>query len=75
MVDETVRNCYSCAITGEEPPNMPVLTEAARTVPWKSISMDFGSFPDGRLTAVLLDSHSKFPVVELVESTAFKNVR
>ena len=39
------------------------------------LSMDFGSFPDGRLTTVLIDNHTKFPVVELIESTAFSNVK
>ena len=74
-VEEKVRNCHSCAITGEEPPTAPVITEAANTIPWRNVSMDFGSFPDGRLTALLIDNQSKFPVVELIESTAFKNVR
>ena len=75
MVEDKVHSCHSCTITGKEPSCALVITEAANTVLWKCGSMDFGSFPYGRLTAVLIDSHSKFPVVELIESTAFKNVR
>ena len=75
MVDDKVRNCHSCAITGEEPHCAPIITEAAYTKPWNNLSMDFQSFPDSRLTAVLLDSHSKFPVVKIIESMAFKHVK
>ena len=42
---------------------------------WTCLSIDFDSFPDGRLTAVILDNYTKFPVVELIDSTAFTNVK
>ena len=35
----------------------------------------FRQFSRWRLTAVLMDTHTKFLVVELVESTAFSNVK
>ena len=74
LVDEKVRQCHSCTITSIDPPTAPVITEDACESPWTCLSFDFGSFPDGRLTAVIIDSHTKFPVVELVDSTAFPNI-
>mgnify|MGYP002804555297 CR=1 FL=1 len=75
LVEDKIRSCHSCAITGEDPPCAPVVTERACETPWTCLSMDFGSFPDGRLTAVLMDNHTKFPIVELIDSTAFSNVK
>lgn len=34
-----------------------------------------GSFPDGRHTVVIMDGHSKFPIVEVVPSTAFEMLK
>ncbi|KAJ1138252.1 hypothetical protein NDU88_004643 [Pleurodeles waltl] len=75
LVDDRVRRCHSCAITAIEQPITPVITEEASTRLWSKVCMDFGSFPDGWLMLVLLDSHLRFPVVELVVSTVFENVK
>ena len=37
--------------------------------------MDFGSFSDGRVPAVLVDSHTKYLFVEIISSTAFSKVK
>ena len=39
--------------------------------PWSKVSLDFGSFPEGRNTVVMIDSHSKYHVVEVINSTSF----
>ncbi|KAJ1144440.1 hypothetical protein NDU88_010739 [Pleurodeles waltl] len=75
QVDELVGKCHSCIITSGEPRCCPVVTEPAIVKPWTKVRMDFGSFPDGRLTVVIIDSCTKFPVVDVVPSTAFENVR
>ena len=75
LVEERVRSCHPCAITGEEARPAPVITEPGCGTPWTHVSMDFGSFPDGRFTLVLIDSHTRFPIVELVSSTAFHKVK
>ncbi|KAJ1163336.1 hypothetical protein NDU88_003796 [Pleurodeles waltl] len=71
MVDKLVRRCHPCTITARDP--APVVTETPSTQPCSQISLDFGSFPDGWLTAVMIDSCTRFPVVELVVSTAFEH--
>ena len=37
--------------------------------------MDFGSFLAGRLMAIIMDSHTKYLVVEHVKSIAFSKVK
>lgn len=51
------------------------MTEAAASGPWAQVSLDFGSFPNGRHTVVMIDSYSKFPMVEVVPSTSFETVK
>lgn len=75
MVEELTRQCHACTITGGDPAPAPVITEEPSTVPWTHLSIDFGSFPDGRQLLVLIDSFSKFPVTEVVASTAFPHVQ
>lgn len=75
MTDEMVRRCHACTITGGSPAPAPVITEDPVNTPWTHLSMDFGSFPDGRPMLVIIDSFSKFPIVKTVESTAFPNVK
>lgn len=75
LVEEKVRGCHACIIVGGDPPVPPVATEAAVDRPWAQVALDFGSFPDGRHTVVMVDSHSKFPLVEVVSSTAFETLK
>lgn len=75
LVEAKVKGCHACIIAGGDPPTHPVITEPAASRPWAQVSVDFGSFPDGRHTVVIVDSHSKFPVVEVVSSTAFETLK
>ncbi|KAJ1082219.1 hypothetical protein NDU88_002387 [Pleurodeles waltl] len=39
------------------------------------LSLDFGSYPGGTSTVVIIEDHSEYLVVEVMHSTAFKVVR
>ena len=52
----------------------PVATEEASESPWSKVSLDFGSFPDGRTMMVLMDNYTKYPVVEIILSMSFPKV-
>lgn len=75
VVDAVVRNCIACQITGNPEAPAPVITEDPAPSPWSWLSLDFGSFPDGRVTAVLIDNYTKYPVVEILPSTAFHHLQ
>lgn len=74
-VDAAVRNCRACQITGHPETPAPVITEEHAPSPWTWLSLDFGSFPDGRVTAVIVDSYTKYPIVEILPSTAFNHLQ
>ena len=73
-VDEMVRQYPSCQLTSSQETPPPIITEELCQKPWSKLNLDFGSFPGGRTTAVIVDSHSKYPIVEVTVSTAFSNV-
>lgn len=74
-VDAVVRTCRACQINGSQETPAPVVTEDPAPSPWSWLSLDFGSFPDGRITAVVVDSYTKYPVVEVIPSTAFHHLQ
>ena len=54
-----------------EPLNMSELPEG----PWQHVSMDFcGPLPTGEYLLVIVDEYSRYPVVEVVNSTSAKTV-
>lgn len=75
MVEAKVKGCQACLVAGGDPPVPPVATEAPAERPWDQVSLDFGSFADGRQTLVVVDSYSKYPLVEVMESTSFEAVK
>ncbi|KAJ1129839.1 hypothetical protein NDU88_008204 [Pleurodeles waltl] len=74
MVDDLIPTGDPCAITARDTVLAPVMTKPPSTRPWPRVSLDFGSFPDGWLTAVMTDLCARFLMVELVTSTAFEHV-
>ena len=45
------------------------------TGPWKQVSIDFkGPFPTGEYLLVIIDDYSRFPEVEIVNSTSARSV-
>ena len=74
-VEALVVQCLHCQLQSEGERPAPVITEDASTVPWTKVSIEFGSFPDGRRTRVFIGAYSKYPVVEIIKSTAFKHIK
>ncbi|KAJ1198807.1 hypothetical protein NDU88_002646 [Pleurodeles waltl] len=56
-----------------EPPP-PIITETIPANPWQRASADLGNLPDGRHMLVVIDDFSKYPEVELLESTVTERV-
>ena len=74
LTDDRVRQCHSSLLTIREAHPALVATEDAATSLWTKVSLDFGSFPHGRVMMVITDSYTKYPVVEIISSTAFPRV-
>ena len=69
-VEQTIKSCNACQVTGPPDPPAPVITEPGPKDPWQCASADFGSLPDGRHMLVVIDDYSKYPEVEIVQSTS-----
>ena len=75
LVEETCQSCIPCLAATEknvpEPLKMSKMPENA----FDEVSLDFcGPFPDGKYLLVLIDEHSRFPIVEILSSINAKTV-
>ena len=74
MTEERVKSCLACqAATPEkkqEPLNMSPLPQA----PWQEVSIDFKELSSGDYLLVVTDDYSRYPIVEVVHTTAAKLV-
>ena len=74
-VEDAVRRCVPCQANTTrqhaEPLNMSNLPRG----PWINLSIDFcGPLPSGQYLMVITDEYSRFPIVEVVRSTAAEPV-
>ena len=70
MVKEAIQNCIACQ--ANRTPDHPQMS-ALPPRPWHTVSVDFcGPFPTGEYLLVVIDGYTRFPEVEIVNSTAGK---
>ena len=75
MVEETVKNCFACSAVQKDVRMQPLKMSPLPDRPWQCVSIDFsGPFPNGDYCLVVIDEYSRFPVVEIVTSTAANKV-
>ena len=74
LTDETVRLCMSCQLAVHKPQREPLKMSALPRAPWVELSMDFGQLPNGQYLMVLTDDYSRYPFVEVINSTSAKTV-
>ena len=60
MVDDRVQQCQKSLIANSDGHPAPVATEEVVESSWSNVSLDFGSFPDGRVMMVLMDNYTKY---------------
>ena len=76
MVEKAVKTCLACQVTNTEPKRMePLEMSQMPDSPWQNLSMDFcGPLPTGEYLLVIIDEHSRYPVVEIVRSVSAHTV-
>ena len=76
-VEDTIKSCIACQAatyantSSMEPLKMSDMPEKA----WENLSADFcGPLPTGEYLFVIIDEHSRYPVVEIVNSVSANTV-
>ena len=75
LTNDVIANCIACQATvpakqSRDPYNMSPLPEG----PWTEVSFDFKVLPDSEYLLVITDDYSRYPIVEIIKSTAAKVV-
>ena len=70
-VESAIRTCIPCQATSTQVQSAPLAMTPVPDHPWQQISADFcGPLPSGEYLLTVTDQYSKYPVVEIVSSTA-----
>ncbi len=72
LVEKKVKSCLACQVTTPRNTREPLQMSELPKQPWTERSIDFGFVPTGsnEYLLVLIDDHSRFPIVEVVRSTS-----
>ena len=74
-VDNAVRRCILCQANTTRQHTEPLNMSNLPRGPWINLSIDFcGPLPSGQNLMVITDEYSRFPIVEVVRSTAAEQV-
>ena len=69
-LEDTVKDCASCQEHRNAPPKSPLNPWSWPEVPWDRIHVDFAGPVKGRMLFVVVDSHSKWPEVSIMNTTS-----
>ena len=67
-IEEVVRNCSSCQITGPSPPVAQLHPWEWLSQPWSRLHIDFAGPFMGHMYLITVDSHSKWLDVQIMQS-------
>ena len=74
-IEAMVRNCIACQACTDQKRIEPLHMSPLPNHPWDHVSMDFcGPFPSGEYILVVICEYSRYPVVEIIKSTAANTV-
>ena len=66
-----VKNCRQCQQNQKSPPAVPMQTWEWPTQPWLRIHIDYAGPFQGKMLLVVVDAHSKWIEVSIVNSTMY----
>ncbi|KAI8513647.1 hypothetical protein Bbelb_079710 [Branchiostoma belcheri] len=74
-VNEALKGCLACQATTKTPTAVPLQPTVMPEHPWSELCADFwGPLPSGDYLMVVIDEHSRYPVVEHLRSTSAQAV-
>ena len=75
LIESIISSCKSCQLTSRGNRSIPIVSSIFPQKAWTILALDFfGPLCDGQELLVIIDEHSKFPVVVTVKTTSFQYV-
>ena len=74
LVESLVKNCMLCQVATPTNNREPLQMSPLPAGPWRELSADFGHLPNGQHLLVVTDEYSRYPVVEVLDSTSARSV-
>ena len=75
-VEQIVKTCTKCQVNTDSRRMAPFRMTKMPIAPWISLCIDYyGPLKNGKYLLVLIDEHSRYPIVRIVSSTAFKALK
>ena len=76
MIDRIIEQGYECKVVSSDPRPEPIKPTAIPKRSWETVNLDYGGLHrDRHNNLVMVDQRSRYPVVEEVHSTSFKETR
>ena len=76
QVETMVKKCKKCQINTKQQKFEPLRMTPMPGGPWEHLSLDYyGPLKNGKYLLVIVDDHSRYPLVKLVSSTSFKALK
>lgn len=70
LIENVIKGCLNCQLEGDGEIRPPIEPTTMPEEPWEQLAVDFyGPLKNGHHLMVLIDEHSRFPIVEQVNST------
>lgn len=68
-IEGAVRNCEGCQETANNPAHAPLHRWEYPALPWQRLHVDFAGPVQGKMLMVVIDAHSKWPEIFVMENT------
>ena len=73
-IEQVVKDCFACQVTTPTVTREPLQMSELPEGPWEELSLDFGHISATEYIMVLTDEYSRFPIVEVIQSTSSRTV-
>ena len=68
-IEGAVRNCEGCQELANNPARAPLHRWEYPSLPWQRLHIDFAGPVEGKMLMVVIDAHSKWPEIFVMEIT------
>ena len=71
QMEEKCRDCIPCMAVSQVKTRTPLVRTKMPETVWECVAMDFcGPFPSGEYALVMIDEYSRYPAVDILNSTS-----